>query len=150
MGFVHEHVILPLSDLLKGERVHYYLRQLREAEQWDEDKMRSFQEQRLQALVRHAAKSVSFYKDWIVNHAVKPEQIRSLDDLQQLPIVNKAVMRGKGINAFTASDFPVRKRLFSRSSGSTGEPFSYYESKLYYSVNMASKLRTWYQAGYRL
>ncbi|MBQ8704593.1 MAG: phenylacetate--CoA ligase family protein [Bacteroidales bacterium] len=36
------------------------------------------------------------------------------------------------------------------SSGSTGEPFEFYVSSEAYSINMAAKLRTWYDAGYRL
>lgn len=150
MGFIHEHIILPLSDLLKGERVHYYLRRLREAERWDEEELRAFQEQRLQALVSYAAKEVPFYQEWFAKSDLAPEAIRSLDDLKRLPIVNKAIMRGKGIGVFAAAGFPQKKRMYSRSSGSTGEPFSYCESKQSYSVNMAAKLRTWYGAGYRL
>lgn len=150
MGFIHEHVILPFSDLLKGEKVHYYLPQLREAEQWDEEKMRAFQEERLRKIVQHAAKTVPFYRNWFAENAIDPEGIRTLDDLKQLPIMSKAIMRGKGIDAFTAEGFSEKHRLLSRSSGSTGEPFSFYVSKEAYSVNMAAKLRTWYQAGYRL
>lgn len=150
MGFIHEHVILPFSDLLKGEKVHYYLRQLREAEQWDEEKMRAFQEERLRKIVQHAAKTVPFYRNWFAENAIDPEGIRTLDDLKQLPIMSKAIMRGKGIDAFTAEGFSEKHRLLSRSSGSTGEPFSFYVSKEAYSVNIAAKLRTWYQAGYQL
>ena len=59
-------------------------------------------------------------------------------------------MRSEGIERFAACDFPENKRIASRSSGSTGEPFSFYVSKDAYSMNLAAKLRTWYQAGYRL
>lgn len=150
MGFIHEHIILPLSDLLKEEKVHVYLRKLREAEQWDEAKMRAFQEERLQLIVQYAAKKVPFYKDWFAENNSDPVGIRSLNDLRQLPIVNKTIMRNKGINAFSAEGFSEKKLLYSRSSGSTGEPFSYCESKQSYSLNTAAKLHTWYQAGYRL
>lgn len=150
MGFIHEQVVLPFSDLLKGEKVHYYMRQLRDAEQWDEEKMRAFQEERLRIIVQHAAKTVPFYRNWFAENAIDPEGICTLDDLKQLPIMSKAIMRGKGIDAFTAEGFLEKHRLLSRSSGSTGEPFSFYVSKGAYSVNMAAKLRTWYQAGYRL
>lgn len=150
MGFIHEHIILPLSDLLKGEKVHYYLRQLREAEHWDEGRMRAFQEERLQKLVRYAAKTVPFYCDWFAENGIDSEEISTLDDLKQLPIVNKSIMRSKGMNAFAAEGFSENHRLLSRSSGSTGEPFSFYVSKEAYSMNLAAKLRTWYQAGYQL
>ena len=59
-------------------------------------------------------------------------------------------MREQGVDRFEAKGLPPKKKMYSRSSGSTGEPFSFYVSKESYSMNLAAKLRTWYQAGYRL
>jgi phenylacetate-CoA ligase len=146
MGFLHEHIILPLSDLLKGESVHKYLRLLREAESWSDEKMKEFQQQRLHQLLVYASQEVPFYRDWIQTHDLNPDFLT----LDQMPIVSKAIMRNEGIDRFSAEHFPVKKRIPSRSGGSTGEPFTFYETKLSYSVNMAAKLRTWYQAGYHL
>lgn len=146
MGFLHEHIILPLSDLLKGESVHKYLRLLREAESWSEEQMKEFQQQRLHQLLVYAYQEVPFYRDWIQTHDLNPNFLT----LDQMPIVSKAIMRKVGIDRFSAEHFPIKNRIMARSSGSTGEPFSFYETKLSYSVNMAAKLRTWYQADYRL
>jgi len=146
MGFIHEHIILPLSDLVKGERVHHYLHELHKAESWSEEQMTAFQQERLRKLIIYASKEVPYYRDWFRDNNIDPTAVT----LDQMPIVNKAVMRQEGIDQFTAEHFPKQKRRESRSSGSTGEPFSYYSTKLADSVNTASKLRTWYQAGYRL
>lgn len=146
MGFLHEHIILPLSDLLKGEQVHKYLRLLKKAERWTPEQMSDFQQQKLRQLLEYAAKEVSFYRDWFLDHNIDPQTAT----LEQLPIVSKSIMRQEGIERFTAEHFPVKQRMYSRSSGSTGEPFSFYVSKEAYSVNTAAKLRTWYQVGYRL
>lgn len=146
MAFLHEHIILPLSDLTTGQRVHYYLRKLREAETWSEDRMRAFQQQRLQQLLKYAGKEVPFYREWFAARGFDPAHTT----LEQLPIVNKTIMRQAGIERFTAEHFPHRQRIASRSSGSTGEPFSFYETKESYSVNMAVKLHSWYEAGYHL
>lgn len=146
MGFLHEHIILPLSDLLKGESVHKYLRLLREAESWSDEQMKEFQQQRLHQLLVYASQEVPFYRDWIQTHHLNPDFLTP----DQMPIVSKTIMRNEGIDRFSAEHFPVKKRIPSRSGGSTGEPFTFYETKLSYSVNMAAKLRTWYQAGYLL
>lgn len=146
MAFLHEHIILPLSDLVKGEQVHKYLPLLEEAEVWTPEQMANFQQQRLRQLLKYAAEEVSFYRDWFHNHNLNP----STATLDQLPIVSKSIMRQEGIDRFSAMHFPVNKRLTSRSSGSTGEPFSYYDCSTANSVNTAAKLRTWYQAGYHL
>lgn len=146
MALLHEHIILPLSDLLRGEQVHKYLRLLKDAENWAPEQLATFQQKRLRQLLVYAAKEVPFYHDWIQTHDLNPDTIT----LDQLPIVNKSIMRQEGIDRFVAEHFPAKKRIHSRSSGSTGEPFSFYESKESYSVNTAAKLRTWYAAGYRL
>ena len=146
MGFLHEHIILPLSDLVKGENVHKYLRMLREAESWTDEQMQEFQQRRLQHLLSYATTEVPFYRDWFRDHNLDPGTF----SLNQMPIVSKNIMKQEGIERFTASHFPIKKRVYSRSSGSTGEPFTFYTSKLSESVNTAAKLRTWYLAGYRL
>ena len=150
MGFIHEHIILPLSDLAKGEHVHRHLRQLAKLEKVSEQELTDYQEQRLRMLIAHVASDVPFYREWFLDNHLAPSDIRTLADLCRLPIVDKATMRREGVDRFTAGHYPASKRMSARSSGSTGEPFSFYISKEAYSVNMAAKLRTWYQAGYRL
>ena len=146
MAFLHEHIILPLSDLLKRESVHKYLKLLREAESWNDEQMKDYQQQRLRQLLVYASHKVPFYRNWFKGSGLIPETV----SLEQLPIVSKSIMRQAGIEQFSAEIFPAKEKNFSRSSGSTGEPFSFYTSKLSESVNTAAKLRTWYQAGYRL
>lgn len=146
MAFLHEHIILPLSDLVRGESVHKYLRLLREAESWSDEQMNDFQQQRLHQLLVYASTEVPFYRSWFHDQGLDPQTA----NFGKLPIVNKAIMRQEGINRFAAEHFPAKQRTTSRSSGSTGEPFSFYISNEAYSVNTAAKLRTWYQAGYRL
>lgn len=139
-----------MSDLLKGESVYRNLRFLQQAETWNESHMCDFQSGKLRELVSYVAREVPFYRDWFVRNGVNPEHITTLDDLHKLPIVNKTLMRNEGLERFTAQRFPEKQRMMSRSSGSTGEPFSFFVSKEAYSINLAAKLRTWYQAGYRL
>lgn len=146
MAFLHEHIILPLSDLLRGEQVNQYLQLLKEAEDWSPEQTGDFQQQRLSSLLTYAVREVPFYRDWFQTHDLNPGTIT----LDQLPIVSKGIMRQEGISRFTAEHFPPKDRIPSRSSGSTGEPFSFFVSKEANSVNTAAKIRTWYQAGYRL
>lgn len=146
MGFLHEHIILPFSDLLRGEHVYKYLRELRRAEAWTSEQMTEFQQDRLRVMLTYAAKEVPFYRDWFQDNNLNPADV----SIDKLPVVNKETMRSEGLARFSSARFPNKRRILTRSGGSTGEPFTFYETKLSYSVNMAAKLRTWYQAGYRL
>lgn len=150
MSFLHEHFILPLSDLLKGEHTYKYLKFIRTSEHWSDEQLRHYQNDKIQSLIRYAALYVPFYRDWFQTTRVNPLEIHSREDLLQLPIVNKDIMRREGIDRFSTEHYPDKKRIPSRSSGSTGEPFAFYETKDSYSFNVAAKLNTWYKAGYRL
>ena len=132
MAFLHEHIILPLGDLIKGEQVHKHLRLIKEAEQWSPQQMADFQQQRLRELLTYAVKEVPFYREWFQTHDLNPDTTT----LDQLPIVDKSIMRQEGIGRFSAKNFPIKKRIPTRSGGSTGEPFTFYETKISYSVNM--------------
>ena len=144
--FLHEKILFSISDLLTNQRVNHYLGLLAEAETWDCEQTKSFQEERLHGLLNYVNAKVPFYREWFRDHGFSPDSV----SLDEMPIVNKPLMREEGIERFAAEGFPMKQRITLRSSGSTGEPFTYYESKLSYSVNMAAKLRTWYQAGYHL
>ena len=114
MSFLHEHIILPLSDLIKGEHTAKYLRLLKEAESWSAEQMTNFQNARLQQLVQYAAAKVPFYRDWFRQSGINPKDIKSIDDLHLLPIVDKPLMRGEGISRFAAEGFPESQRLYYR------------------------------------
>lgn len=146
MAFVHEHIILPLSDILRNESVYAQLKKLKAVEQWSDSQMRNFQEAHLQRILIYAAENVPFYRDWFHDQQLNPQQTM----LEQMPVVNKAIIRQEGIERFSSLEFPTKNRIISRSSGSTGEPFTFYVSNEASSINTAAKLRTWYQAGYRL
>lgn len=144
--FLHEKILLPISDIMTGQQVGRYLNAVGLAESWPDSQMKAFQRDQLRKLICYAAAKVPFYRDWFQAKGLNPNDVA----IESLPIVNKTLMRKEGLERFAAEDFTGRQRITSRSSGSTGEPFTYYETKLSYSVNMAAKLRTWYQAGYRL
>lgn len=146
MAFTHEHIILPLSDMLRGEHVHRDLRRLREAERWSPEQMSCFQLDRLRSLLDYAAREVPFYRDWFASSNINPASA----ELKDMPVVSKSIMRREGIDRFVSESFPSNDRIASRSSGSTGEPFSFFTTRATDSLNIAAKLRTWYQAGYRL
>lgn len=149
-NFICERIVLPISDLLTGEQVYHYLAFLKHSALWSDEKVKQFQDERLRLLIRHAVDQVPFYQDYFQSHGLRADDIRTQSDLHKLPIVDKALIRKEGLERFVARNVAQKDRIASRSSGSTGEPFSFYVSKEAYSVNTAAKLYTWYQAGYRL
>lgn len=150
MAFLYEHIILPLSDLFTGQHVHHWLKFLKHSATWDEAQMSQYQNERFRKLILHVSTHVPYYRDLFASNGWRATDFNTLDDLQQLPVVNKALIRREGIDRFVADNIPARQRLTLHSSGSTGEPFLFYVSKEAYSFNTATKLRSWYDLGYRL
>lgn len=150
MGFVHEHIILPLSDFATGQSVHHWLQFLKRSAFWDATQMRQFQEERFHLLIHHLVETVPYYRDLFRREGWSVDDFSNIDHLTRLPIVNKPLMRHEGSNRFVTEAISSCKHFVCHSSGTTGEPFEFYVSKDAYSLNTAAKLRTWYQAGYRL
>ena len=47
----------------------------------------------VRSIVRYAAATTPFYRDWFREHGVDPREIRRADDLVRLPIIDKAVLQ---------------------------------------------------------
>ena len=150
MAFLHEHIILPLSDLATGQNVHGWLQFLKRSAHWEEQQLRRFQDERFRLLIHHIANNVPYYRDLFVREGWTTDDFSNIDDLHKLPIVSKALMRHESTARFTTEDLSSRKRFICHSSGTTGEPFEFFVSKEAYSLNTAAKIHTWYQSGYRL
>ena len=59
----------------------------------DPARLRRYQERRLRALVRHAYGRVPLYRRRFDAAGLRPESIRSLDDLGRIPILSKRELR---------------------------------------------------------
>ena len=142
--------MLPVSDVLTGQRVYKYLKFMQESKKWSREQIDAFQNERLRALIEHAYNNVPFYHDEMERLGLKPADIRTKADLVKLPIINKDTIRKEGLERFTSETLPRSKMILRGSSGSTGQPLLYYATKLNYSVNIAANLRGWYDFGWRL
>lgn len=147
---IQERVILPVSDLITGQSVSKYLRFMLKSQYWSREQMNAFQNSKLRNLIKYAYEYVPFYRDVMMKRHLTPDDIQTKEDLKKLPIINKDLIRREGIDRFTSTEMPKSKMIKHSSSGSTGEPFRFYITKLNYSVNLAANLRGWYGFGWRL
>lgn len=106
-----------LSELLE-------LRALWRNRRLPEEELRRLQERKLQTVVRHAFDNVPFYSDLYRAAGIRPEDIRTLDDLRLLPVVTKQQMRAAGMERLLARGVDRSACLTRTTSGTTGEPFT--------------------------
>lgn len=149
-NFLSENIILPLSDLPTRQSVNSYLKFLMISQWLSKEQIYKLQDERLKILIKHSVETVPYYNDMFNRLGIKVVDIRSKIDLRILPVLTKATIKKEGINRFTSTSIPKNLLIKNSSSGSTGEPLFYYNTKDAYSVNISANLRGWYWMGYRL
>jgi len=88
-------------------------------ERYTADELRAYQEKRLRALVRWASRRSPYYRRWFAEAGVDPASIRTVDDLERLPVIDRADLAERP-DEFLAA--PKRLVWASHSSGTSGTP----------------------------
>lgn len=78
-----------------------------------------YQERRLRALVRFAALRSPFYREWFAHSGTDPRSIRTLEDLQRLPLLDRTALVDDTARFAT---YPSAMTWAASSSGSSGRP----------------------------
>lgn len=107
---------------------------------WHPRKLSEYQSKRLQSIIRYAYEKVPFYNEMMKNSGIKPEEIKTSNDLNKLPILRKKDIRGN-LGEIVSKDFDVKNLRMKSTSGSTGEPLSIYLSSREIEFRMAKHLR---------
>jgi len=131
------------------ERVYSHLRLLEKSQWWKRSELEHFQQKRLQALLKHAYENVPYHHKIFRKLELRPDDIKSIDNLQKLPILTKEHIRNN-LNDLTAKNYPKEKLIPSATGGSTGEPMRFFVDKKWGAWNMAAAYREWGWAGYNL
>ena len=90
-----------------------------------EEKWRALQDARVQATVRHAAATVPHYREWFRAERIDPREIRSVADLDRLPLLDKATIR-QAPERFLSESASDQNALSFVTSGSTSAPIKIY------------------------
>lgn len=126
------------------------LSELERSQWWSRDKILELQNQRLQALVRHAYDNVPYYRRIFDERALKPCNITCSADLKKLPVLNKQIIRNN-FDLLKAQDLDARETFSSSTGGSTGEPLFFFSTKDdQHSWGYARALRARSWCGYRM
>ncbi len=143
------YLFLPLGDLVYGSNVVEKLKEMRRSDMLSEAELRDLQNRKLQRLVKHCYETVPYYTRLFDSCGIKPEQIRSREDLQQLPVLTKQIIRDNYDDMFSTAVSPKRRRG-SSTGGSTGMPLKFCTDRAEWSSWKASSLRAWEWYGLNL
>jgi hypothetical protein len=103
---------------------------------------------RLSELLAHAEKHVPYYREFFRSLNITSDDIRSLKDLAQLPILTKDIVRERWRD-LVREDVPLEKLSRHHSGGSTGVPLTFYRERMYMDASEAGTYRNFMQCGWR-
>jgi phenylacetate-CoA ligase len=125
--WISKHLLYGPTQRLRGEPVPAHLQDLEQSQWLPAEVLRARQDERVRALVRHAARRVPHYREAFAAHGVDPEAVRGVDDLAALPLLDKEVARSAAprlVAEGTRATLDWRK-----TSGSTGIPMPVVKSR---------------------
>lgn len=95
----------------------------------------------LKEQIKYCYNNVPFYRRTMKSKNLRPDDFKKLEDLGNLPIINKEVVR-KDYSQFISKKIKIEQCRKSFSSGTTGEPFcSYFDRITWLRKKYLSKLR---------
>lgn len=116
-----EHVVLPAGDLHWRQHLLQRLRELRAAQWFPRAQLHADRDRALQTLAQVSYAEVPFYRRLFDEAGVRPDEIRTPEDLRRLPIVTKDMLRAGFPEQVSR---PTGQRTYHcTTSGSTGKNF---------------------------
>lgn len=86
--------------------------------------MQDFQAARLKALVQHAYQNVPYYRSAFDRAGLKPEQIRTLADLERIPFTYRTTLQSLPVSDVVARGYKASSLVQHSTSGSSGQPLT--------------------------
>ena len=97
--------------------------------------------------VLYAYENTKYYRDLFIKLDINPHDIKSKQDFQKIPIIDKDIVR-QNYNDFLVTDFPKKKILKVTTGGSSGTPMEYIQSKNVWSKELAYYMNFCAKSGY--
>ena len=126
----------------------YLFEKIKHRTMWGENCIRAYQERQLRKLIRYCWRYVPYYRSRWRQFIAGPEDIRTLEDLQRLPLLSKDEVREEMAALITTA--PGVKSSPARTGGSTGSPVIFRMTPYDEQLAWAQMYTGWSWAGYRL
>ena len=85
------HIILPIAETIKGTCAYKWLRTIKQMQSWTPEQVEKWQEDQLQLFIKHAYEHTVYYRRVMDERGLKPEDIRTAEDLKKIPIMTKQI-----------------------------------------------------------
>lgn len=141
--------LFPLHHWMISYGAYEYYKNLKKSQWLSLKKIREYQEIKLHQLIIHAYHHVPFYRDCFEQRGLTPEDIKTIADLQKLPIIDKKNVRENLYLGIMSDNHDKNQIQKVQTSGSTGEPFVTYAEKKQLEMRWAATQRSLEWTGYQ-
>jgi len=131
-------LIFPIHECLKHHSTVAVRKQIEESQWWSPDRLAELQLARLRTLLTQAQSHVPYYRQLFASLDFNARAISSLDDLQSLPFLTKAIIR-QNQEQLKAENAQHLARF--NTGGSSGEPLIFFIGNERVSHDVAAKWR---------
>lgn len=107
---------------------------------WSYEQKCAYRDKMLQRMVEHCYKTVPYYHRLFDELKIDYREIRTLDDLRMLPILDKKTVK-ENFDEFISTDYRRQDMIIQHTSGSTGAGFIFYMTKEAYAAEWANGWR---------
>ena len=113
------------------------------------DELRSLRDRKLRMMIRHVFDTVPYYHALFTSVGLSPEDVQSTDDLKRIPVTSKEDLTAPGLDNVLTRGTEKGACFISRTSGSSGKPFSTYLDRRERLIRRLLGLRRLMDAGFR-
>ncbi len=107
------------------------------------------QQKRLRALLDHAYENVPYYRRAFAERNLRPNDIRTVEDLIKLPVLTKAAI-SRNSQELIAKGLASREMIPRYTGGTTSSPVKFYRTKEEMRWSLAAQFRAYGWGGYEL
>ncbi|GAB6162901.1 phenylacetate--CoA ligase family protein [Desulfothermus naphthae] len=97
---------------------------------WSKEKLEQLQLKKLRLILEHAYKNVPFYRQIFKERGLKPEDIRNLEDIRELPFIITKDQIQNNLKLFLARNMDEYAPWPFETGGSTGKPLRFYNDRI--------------------
>lgn len=129
-----------------GARYQQYARLLSASYEYSPDALATYQNTRLQEMVRHCYENVPYYRETFQKLGLTPQDIQTREDLKKLPLIDKKIVQADIQRFVSKKHFNVLCNV-GKTSGSTGMPGKFIRDFDSINFENACVWRYWQNAG---
>jgi phenylacetate-CoA ligase len=112
---------------------------LKESEQWSKEELLKYQLLKCKEFLIFVGEYSPYYNGLFKELSFNPHDLNSLDDLKIIPTMNKSVLLQNTEAIHTC--YPFKKRFYSETSGTSGQPLRFYRNEEWDSYHRAAIYR---------